>query len=166
MKREQLIALWRSREPRERQVLAIGAVVCVALLAWALVWHPLTRAQQDLDARLSARQQDLAFMRQAEAQLESLRQTSQQGGVSREGRSLLALADASAREAGLGPRLTRIEPLDGKRIRLELKTADFDVLVGWLADLQRRYGIQANDVSIDRAAGDGQVNARLTLGEP
>lgn len=163
---ESLHKLWRAREPREQRVLALGAVVCVLLLGWALIWHPLDRARQDLGARLEARQQDLAFMQQAKTQLKQLQGREQKGGAIRQGKSLLALADASARKAGLGPNIRRLEPLDNKRIRLEYKAADFDVLMGWLADLYRRYGIHADDVSVDRAAGSGQVNARLTLGEP
>lgn len=156
---------WHGREPREQRILAIGALVVVLLLAWALVWHPLSRAQQDLSARLSARQQDLSFMQQAKSQLQSLRQRDEAGGSQRQGRSLLALADASARKAGLGPNIKRIEPLDDKRIRLEYKAADFDVLIAWLSDLKWHYGIDTDDVSLDRAASTGQVNARLTLRE-
>ncbi len=163
---ESLKKLWHAREPREQRVLALGAVACVLLLGWALVWHPLQRARQDLGARLDARQQDLAFLQQAQAQLQQLKSRDQKGGASRQGKSLLALADASARKAGLGPNIRRLEPLDDKRIRLEYKAADFDVLIGWLADLKRRYGIHAEDVSVDRAAGTAQVNARLALGEP
>ena len=166
MNLESLHKLWRAREPREQRVLASGALVCVLLLGWALVWHPLERARQDLDARLQARQQDLAFLQQARSQLQQLQSRDQKSGASRQGKSLLALADASARKAGLGPNIQRLEPLDDKRIRLEYKAADFDVLMGWLADLNRRYGIRADDVSVDRASGNGQVNARLTLGEP
>lgn len=166
MNRQSLQAAWRSREPREQRILIAGGIVCVLLLGWALVWHPLVRAHQDLEARLGARQQDLAFMQQAEAQLKALSQREHKGGASRQGKSLLALADASARDAGLGPKITRIEPLDGKRIRLEYKAADFDVLMAWLSGLRGQYGISAEDISLDRAAGTGQVNARLTLGEP
>ncbi len=166
MNRASLRHAWDAREPREQRILAGGAVICVLLLGWALIWHPLSRARQDLLAQLSARQQDLAFLQQAEPQLKNLRQRDQTGGARRQGQSLLALADASARKAGLGPKIRRIEPLDNKRIRLEYKAADFDVLMAWLSDLKRHYGISADDLSLDRAAGTGQVNVRLTLSEP
>ena len=166
MNRATLRHAWAAREPREQRILAGGAVICLLLLGWALIWHPLSRARQDLLAQLSARQQDLAFLQQAEPQLKNLRQRDQTGGARRQGQSLLALADSSARKAGLGPNIKRIEPLDNKRIRLEYKAADFDVLMAWLSDLKRHYGISADDLSLDRAAGTGQVNVRLTLSEP
>lgn len=156
---------WRAREARERQVLAAGAVLAALLLGWALVWHPLASARGDLEARLTARQADLAFLQQAGVELDRLRQRGRSGGASRAGKSLLALADASAREAQLGPTLRRLEPLDGKRIRMEFKGADFDTLIAWLAGLQQRYGIAVDDLSLDRADGAGQVDVRLTLGE-
>lgn len=156
---------WQERVAREQRVLAAGAVLVCALLAWALVWHPLTRAEQDLRARLEARQTDLAFLEQAGGRLGALQQRARSGGARREGRSLLALVDASAREAGLGPVIRRLEPLDEKRIRIECKTADFDTLIGWLADLDASWGVRIEDLSVDRAGGPGQVDARLLLGE-
>lgn len=161
-----LQAWWRAREPREQRVLALGVVVCALLLGWAIVWHPLAQARGSRQVRLSAQRADLAFMRQAAAQLQALRQRGDQGSVRRQGKSLLALANASARDAGLGPNIKRLEPLDGKRVRIQYSAADFDVLVAWLVGLKRNYGIQANDLSLQRGAGAGQVDARLTLMEP
>lgn len=157
---------WRARQPREQRILALGALACAVLLGWALVWHPLHQARLDQQARLSARQADLAFMQQAGAQLQQLRQRDARGGVSRQGKSLLALANASAGKAGLGGYIKRLEPLDGKRVRIEYHGADFDALVAWLATMEQQYGIRANDVSVDRATGAGRVDARLTLVEP
>lgn len=157
---------WQQRERREQQVLLGGAALCALLLGWALVWYPLTRARHDLGVRLVTQQQDLRFMQDAAGQLRGLAQKDRQGHASREGKSLLALADASARDAGLGPTLKRIEPLDDKRVRIEFAASDFDVLSAWLQGLNREYGVRPGDVSIDRASGEGQVNARLTLVEP
>lgn len=157
---------WQGLAVREQRVLMAGAVVVGLLLGWALVWYPLARTQQNLEARLAARQADLAFMQQAGKRLQGIDQRQQRGKVQRRGKSLLALADASAREAGLGPNMARLEPLDGKRIRMQYQAANFDVLVAWLAGLRRQYGIQVVDLSVDRQSAEGQVDAALTLAEP
>lgn len=157
---------WSAREQREQRVLAVGGICAALLLGWAFLWLPLTRVEQNLAARLEARSADLAFMQDAAGELEALRARDQGGNARREGKSLLALADATAREVGLGPALKRLEPLDARRIRIEFAAADFDTFIGWLAMLERDYGIRAEDLSLDRGSGAGEVAARLTLGEP
>ncbi|MDN5925106.1 MAG: type II secretion system protein M, partial [Xanthomonadales bacterium] len=114
----------------------------------------------------NSQQQNLDFMHQAQTELKALGARDQHGDAQRKGKSLLALADASARSAQLGAQIKRIEPLDQKRVRIEFARVDFDVLAGWLQGLQRSYGIRAQDVSITRVQGIGLVNAHLTLQEP
>jgi general secretion pathway protein M len=157
---------WQAREARERQVSLAGAVVVALLLGWAFVWHPLSLARASLQTRLATQKQDLAYMQRAAVELRALQARGSHGQARREGKSLLALTDASARDAGLGPALKRVEPLDDKRVRVEFAAAGFDALAAWLQGLQRDYGIRADDVSIDRGAGDGVVDARLTVQEP
>lgn len=159
-------AWWRAREPRERQILGIGGVLLVLMLGWAFVWFPLDRAVQSLATRLQTQQRDLAYMQRAKAELLHLRAEGGKGRVQRGGQSLLALTDASARKAKLGPALKRIEPLDEKRVRMEFSGAGFDALAAWLDDLQHHYGIVTLDASISRAGSDGVVDARLTVQEP
>ena len=41
--------------------------------------------------------------------------------------------------------------------------ANFDALVGWIQSMSSTYGVEASDLSADRAEGVGVVNARVTL---
>ena len=84
----------------------------------------------------------------------------------RGGRSLLALADASAREAQLANVLKRIEPVSAGRVSVWLEAAPFDAMAGWLEQLQNRYGIRAEEFSVSLAAAPGQVDARIVLVDP
>ena len=49
------------------------------------------------------------------------------------------------------------------RVNVWLENASFDVCVAWLEDIGRRYGVTVEELSIDRAANAGMVNARITL---
>ena len=157
---------WQSREARERRVLVLGGVLLGVMLAWAFAWYPLGRAQATLATRLETQRQDLDFMQRAESELSALREQGGANGAERGGKSLLALVDATARASELGVALKRIEPIDDRRVRVEFADAGFDQLAAWLDGLQRDYGIAAEDVSIDRGAGEGVVDARLTVQEP
>jgi general secretion pathway protein M len=112
---------------------------------------------------VDAQRLELARVRAAAAELQRLRATGTRARGDREGRSLLALADATARDAGLAQALKRVEPVAGNAVRASFETASFDGLVEWMELLATRYGVQASDLSAERADGVGLVNARVML---
>lgn len=158
-----IAAWWASLQKRERYVLAIGAVVVSVLLCWALLWYPLAHARQELTARVARENADLNWMRQAQSQAQTLHAKGARGQVGRQGKSLLALADGSARSAGLADALKRVEPTGNDNVRVTFDVADFDALMNWLDALARDYGVQVTDLSADKVEGLGLVNARVTL---
>ncbi|MGH8121226.1 MAG: type II secretion system protein GspM [Rudaea sp.] len=148
---------------RDRRVLTIGAIVVALLLVWAFIWHPLAQARQQMSARVAADRTALVWMRQSQAKLPGLTVRSTHAGADRLGKSLLALADASARGAGLETALKRVEPSGARSVRVSFEAANFDALIGWIESLARDYGVETSDLSVDRADGLGLVNARVVL---
>jgi len=156
-------AWWERLQERERRIVAIGAVVVAAMLVWALLWYPLSHARSDLAMRVARQHDDLAWMQQALGEIKNLRAQGARGRADRQGKSLLALADVSARGAGLTGALKRVEPAGANSVRVNLEIADFDALTNWLDSLARDYGVQVTDFSADKVDGMGLVNARVTL---
>lgn len=156
-------AWWNGLAEREQRLVAIGGFAVVLMLGWAFVWHPLVVKRAELRDAVDAQQRDLAFVRVAAADVDRFRASGKQGRRDRQGRSLLALADASARDAGLEGALKRVEPVGAASVRVSFEVARFDALIAWIEGLTRDYGIEAIDVSADRADGVGLVNARVTL---
>ncbi|HSE11503.1 MAG TPA: type II secretion system protein M [Rudaea sp.] len=159
-------AWWHKQSAHDRRVLGVGAVVIALLLAWAFVWNPLARARAQLETRVAHERTDLAWMRQASGELQALRAKGARGQVDRQGKSLFALADVTARGAGLATALKRVEPTGPKSVRASFEGANFDALIGWVDALTRDYGVQVTDLSADRVEGLGLVNARVVLEEP
>lgn len=159
-------AWWNAREPRERRVLLIGGAVTAVLLLWALVWYPLQRSRTELRQRVETQRIDLQQMRSDSARVAQLRGLGARAKVERQGKSLLALADATARGAQLANELRRVEPVGPKSVRVSFEGASFDAIADWLEGLARDFGVVATDFSADRAEGAGRVNARVTLEEP
>jgi general secretion pathway protein M len=160
-----IAAWWNGLQARERNILAIGGIACAAMLAWAFVWHPLARARTDAHARVERARSDVAWMRSMTGAANELHAQGDRGHVERQGKSLLALADASARSSGLGGALKRVEPTGGNSVRVSFDVANFDMLVDWLSQLARDYGVRISDFSADKVEGTGLVNARVTLEE-
>jgi general secretion pathway protein M len=159
-------AWWESRDARERRILLIGGCATAVLLIWAFVWYPLQRSRAELRLRVETQRSDLQQMRSDSARVAQLRGLGARAKVERQGKSLLALADATARGAQLANELRRVEPVGPKSVRVSLEGASFDAVADWLEGLSRDFGVVATDFSADRAEGTGRVNARVTLEEP
>ena len=159
-------AWWQKQSERDRGVLAVGGTLAVLLLAWAFVWYPLARARSQLESRVAHERTDLAWMRQTSGELQVLRAKGAHGQVDRQGKSLFALADVTARGAGLATALKRVEPTGPRSVRASFEAANFDALIAWVDALARDYAVQTTDFSADRVEAIGMVNARVVLEEP
>ena len=154
---------WQAQSERDRRTLRWGAAVVALLLVWALVWHPLAQRRALLEQDLVAGRDEQAREQRAAAQLAQQHGTAQRARGDRAGKSLLALADTSARDAGLGAALRQVEPAGARHVKLSFEAVQFDALVQWLELLASGYGVQTSELSADRADGAGLVNARITL---
>lgn len=156
---KRLRQFWEQLAPRDQRVLASGALLLLLIGGWRLLWEPLREARDDWRQRLAAAQADHAFMRAAVPQLQAL----EPAAPVRDGRSLLALVDATARQSGAGTALLQVEPVSSAQVRVHFQGAAFDTLVQWLDQLSREQGVWAAEFSVNRSAGAGRVDARITL---
>lgn len=156
-----LRAFWLGLSSRDQRVLLIGGAFVAIVVVWLGIWEPLREARDAARIRVAAAANDLATMRAAAPQLAVLAGVSAQGA--RDGRSLLALVDATARSAVVGDALLRVEPVAGDRVRAYFEGAGFDALVQWLGELEAQQGVVTGEMSVNRAAGVGRVDARVLL---
>ena len=156
---------WEALAPREQRVLSLGALVLLGVLGYVLVWEPLALSREEWRTRVIAAETDLSWMRAVAPQVQAQR-SAQPLASGHDGRSLLARVDASAREAGLGSVLLRVEPVAAGQVRVQFERAGFDALMRWLETLSAQYGTRVTELSVQRSEGVGLVDARLSLEEP
>lgn len=154
---------WQGRAPRERAMLVRGGVALVLIVLWFGAWEPLRDARNTWRERVATADADIAWMRAVAPQVASRAASSPAG--TRDTRSLLARADASARDAGLGGALLRVEPVSQGQVRVYFEDVDFDALMRWVETLSERHGTRVSEMGVQRAAGVGRVDARLSLEE-
>jgi general secretion pathway protein M len=154
---------WKGLAANERRMLGVGAPIAIVLLGWALIWHPLAARRTELAQTIDNQRRDLAYVHQGATEIGRLQVTGKQSRGDRQGKSLLALADATARSAGLEAALKRVEPVGARSVRVSFEGANFDAMVQWIEALSKNYAVEASDLSADRADGIGLVNARVTL---
>lgn len=158
-----IAAWWQGLAPNERRLLSLGAPLALILLGWAFLWHPLAAKRAELTQDVENQRRELAYVRVGAGEVGRLRAAGARSGAEREGRSLLALADATARGAGLEASMKRVEPVGARSVRVSFDAVNFDAMVRWIEELSSNYAVEAIDLSADRADGIGLVNARVTL---
>jgi general secretion pathway protein M len=152
-------------EPRERLLVASGAVLLTLLLLYLLIWEPVAGRYAALQESVATQQQNLAWMQQAAVQINALKGSNTSTARGLGGRSLLAVVDQSVRAGGLGGAIKRIEPDGTKGVKVWLEGAAFDPMILWLGKLSKSYAIEPSLITLE-PIGAGRVNARLTLLEP
>lgn len=154
-------AWFDSLETRERMMVMAGSALLVLFLLYALVWLPVHSGYDALRNTVEEQRKTAVWMQESAQTLATLKRSS--GGPGLGGKSLLSVADSTARAHGLGPALKRVEPEGSDSVRVWLDGASFDVLVKWLGALSTLHGVGAESATVERSAATGRVNARLTL---
>ncbi|MEJ2670141.1 MAG: type II secretion system protein M [Gammaproteobacteria bacterium] len=149
---------YNALSPVERLTLAGLSGVIVVVLTIVLIWTPLYEWKENkLRSLLSYG--GLVSWIQSEAP-----KVRQQGGNARlpAGQSLQAVLVKDAQRAKVT--LQRYEPKGENELRVWINEVDFEVLIGWLDNLQRRYGVSVTDVAIEhKPTSPGVVKATIVF---
>lgn len=150
-------------DPQERLFVYAGAAVLAVVLVYVVLLHPLHSGYDRLRSGVEERRATLQWMQEAALKVKQLKSANPIAGEGMGGRSLLSVTDDTARAAGLGSALKRVEPDGSTGVRVWLEDASFDSVVGWLGVMASRYGVDVDSASLERADARGRVNARLSL---
>jgi general secretion pathway protein M len=150
-------ARYETASPREQQIVRYGGSVLGVVLLVALVILPLHDFHSGARADFRAQADTLAWMQANRAQVGAGAAVAARPA----GESLLALANSSARNAGVT--FQRSEPGAQGALNVWLEKVAFNQVVVWLAQLERDYGIVATEFSASRRNEPGLVDVRVTL---
>lgn len=148
---------FRQLAPRERLVLGVGALLAVAIVAWTFIWTPLRDGTAELEARVDERAREVVDLRRAA----NLRSTPPTGIAAIDSTNILFLIDETARQLGL--EFTRSSPDGPNAITVSFSRVRFDLLLGWLIDLEQVHGVAVERASFTHSGSDGFVNGQVRL---
>lgn len=155
--KERFLAL----QPRERWLVAGGALLVLLVALYLLVLAPMSGAVKARSERVAQKQSDLAWMRSVAAQVSQLGPVAASNGGGNE--SMIVLIANSANQNGIGNALTGQTPVGADGVQVRLENVNFDSMVLWIGRVQQQYGIRVDSANIDRAAKAGEVNANLSF---
>lgn len=151
---------WLGLAPRERRVVALGAVVVLTMLFYFLVWLPPHRGAGELRRLLQGQQGDLDYLQRAASEAMALKARQVRAKAPE---ALYALVERSAGTAGLADAIQRIDPAGDGEVRVSLDQVAFDPMIRWLAGLRRDYGVVVDTATVRRSERPGQVTVQLVL---
>lgn len=157
-------AWWDSLQERERRTLMIGGGALIVILFYFMIWLPGHQGAEQLERDVVEARLLHTFMQQAHREAQTFGGSTQQTpNANGSGQGLFALADQSARQAGLGNAIRRVEPSGENRVRVNLENAGFDDTIDWLVTLHARHGISVDNLTVRTGDAPGRVNVQMQL---
>lgn len=149
--RQRVLLWWQGRSTREQALLAILAGLASLWIFSILVVEPLWTARQEAIANIRT-YDDLSVR---------LRQAGTLGGprVAQRSGSPATILTTSAAERGLAPVITS----DAAGYRVVLADVPYEMLIRWIADVERSSSLRIITSRIDRQPTPGFVSAQLTV---
>ena len=147
---------------RERRFVVIGAIVTAIALVLTLIVLPLSSAASRAAERLESRREDLAWIRSHAAEVRA----APAAAAGSDNEPPVVVIDRTARAAGLAGALRGTQPDGNQGVHVQIEGASFDVLVAWLAAVDRDFGLGVESITIDRGARPGVVNASISFAPP
>ena len=146
-------------DARERKVLKALILFLAVLLVYFGIWSPLHRYHESSLVKRDTACGLLQYMRSSEKQARTVSVTKKQRPS---GQSLITDISNVAKDQGIQP--NRIQPEGGTAVIVWFDNVVFNDLMDWLVLLHGEYGVSVEQISIDRQAKPGLVNARVLLG--
>lgn len=155
--KQQFLAL----APKDRLAIALLSVFLAGLIVIYLMLLPAHRFANNAAEQYQQRAEILAWMKSNAAAARTLTVQTTDKPKLAPGQSILSLASQQAQAKGIG--FKRFEPFGDGGLRVWLDTVPFNDMLLWLVQLQDEFGIEVQQISIDRDKGNGTVNAKLEL---
>lgn len=152
---------WEQREPRERVILAVAGLVMAALLYFLMVWEPLYKSLHQQRAEIQEARALASWLVEIRPEVQAAGGRTANAGSSN--RSMLSVVDSAARQAGLSPKVKRIQPDGETNVRVWIEDAPLADILRWVQTLHDQHGIDTSNLNMDRGKVAGSATARLTL---
>ncbi|MEJ2116260.1 MAG: type II secretion system protein M [Gammaproteobacteria bacterium] len=155
---------WDALQLRERYIVLIASVLTALIILYLSVWSPIANSRDSKLKHVEAKRDTVFWMSQKKQEVEHLKRINpNMFNNATDKRSLLAIVDTSAKQMGVRPDITRIEPKGEDSVQLYVEDIVFDYLIVLLGELERRNNIEVSDASFNRSDQVGKVTGRVTL---
>jgi type II secretory pathway component PulM len=159
-------AWWNNLAFREKQTIAIGAVLVGIFLIYALIFAPLNNAVLTLRQQIEKKQQLLAWMKSADEKIQLLEKSQQKTERHTTSASLLSAVQMAVTKNEIAKNVLQLQEVENNSIQLKLQQVNFDAVIQWLIVLCQQQQLMISQMNIKPATTPGIVDIELefTLG--
>ncbi len=155
---------WETLQARERFIVFVAAVLVALFIIYLAIWTPISSSRDNKQMRVEAKRDTVVWMSQKKQEVEHLKRINpNMFNSATDGRSLLAIVDTGAKQMGIRPAITRIEPKGEDSVQLYVEDIAFDYLIVLLGELERRNNVEVADASFNRSNEIGKITGKVTL---
>ncbi len=147
---------------RDQDALKYLSAAVAVVLIYLVIWLPVQNYADRAERAVERESETLAWIKQNEPVARELATRGAAGSTaSLAGQSMLSAVGNSAKKFSI--ELRRFEPEGDSKMRVWLERVPFNQMLLWLDDLEKQFGVQVEQISVDRDDTPGVVTARLTL---
>ncbi|MDH3609505.1 MAG: type II secretion system protein M [Gammaproteobacteria bacterium] len=155
---------WETLQSRERYMVLIATVLVSIAILYLAIWSPIASSRDTKQKRVEAKRETVTWMTQKKQEVEHLKRINpNMFNSASDSRSLLAIVDTGAKQMGIRPAITRIEPKGEDSVHIYVEDMAFDYLIVLLGELERRNNIEVADASFNRSDQIGKITGKVTL---
>lgn len=148
---------------RERTMVKYAASVIMLFIIYLFVVEPVMTTYAKNKKNIETATETLNWMQSAATEIKQLRGGSSLAKRPQGKQFILSMVDKSARKAGLGSVMKRVQPEGDSGVRVWFENAAFDELIKWLSVIESENGLSVNEINVEQTETTGLVNVRVFL---
>lgn len=154
---------YNSLTPRERNLVIYGSVIAALILFWLLIGKPLYNKHKSLTEEIQAKNNALELMKGQSIQIKQLQLQGSGGSAQKTTGNPQQLVEKSLQTWRLKPALQRMQSQGADAVRLTLKDAKVDHFMRFLHELENKYTLGIENLSMTADKEPGLADIRLTV---
>jgi general secretion pathway protein M len=147
--------------PADRRALTLLSCFISIVGLWLLVWQPVEHMRVRSEEAFIEARSDLAWMQAHAAEARISGASGSSRALVQHNINLFSATGETASAAGIS--MARVEPSGDAALRVNIDSASFSRLLGWLEQMEKQDGIRVSQLSIEKLADPGTVSATLLL---
>ena len=152
---------WDSRAARERQALALAALILLPLVVYMLLWQPAHTAVKKYHTSVPVMRAQVAQLGVQAAEVSRLRHLPQPAVL--DASTLKSTVEAAASRHQLRDALSTIDTQEPNAVRITLASVSFEQWLRWLRELQQEQNIRVDSAAVVALPQAGMVKISATL---
>jgi general secretion pathway protein M len=151
---------WTNLSIREQKIIIIATAILIIMIAYFLIWSPLSDSVNMLQRNVTQDRELLSWMKATVPHIAASNQNNTLHPITEA--ELFSTVQQSLLSSGLKSSLQNIEQQKEGTVKLSFKSVSFDKLIDWLISLQQNFGINPVEVSLDKN-NEGLVKGSVIL---